>query len=225
MPSAALSSLQVALAEISELFEGEVTGTFSERLAYARARGRAQAVLLSSHFERYIYAVNEEAVSFVNNQRLPLARIPLAMRLLHTKPAVESLNEAAWDRRGTQLIDLMVNDGWLWTERLTGELEHTRLLAWMTAPKPASLVRYYKYWQIQDVFSSITRRQNTRGRMWLNVQELVDKRNFIAHGDFTSQATSIDVRRYLQTVSAFCTRADRVLAGALAKLSSASAPW
>jgi hypothetical protein len=62
MPSASLGALISALSEISDL-AGVVRPGFggtprAEALKIARVAGRAQVVLLSSHFERYLYSVN-----------------------------------------------------------------------------------------------------------------------------------------------------------------------
>jgi len=58
-------------------------------LRLARVAGRAQVVLLSAHFERYIYSVNEEAVEFVNHLHIPAASLPENLRLLHSRYPVE----------------------------------------------------------------------------------------------------------------------------------------
>jgi hypothetical protein len=72
MPSQALLAFDKALEEVRDLGRA-ARPSLSERiesLRIARAVGRAQVVLLSSHFERYFYAVNEEAVEFVNAKKI-----------------------------------------------------------------------------------------------------------------------------------------------------------
>ena len=46
----------------------------------------------------------------------------------------------------------------------------------------AANARYFAYWGIPDIFEHITRSATTRGRLYLPVSELIDKRNNIAHG-------------------------------------------
>ena len=226
MPSAALAALLIALGEVEHLAIPSISAMQSVQAPRTRATGRAQAVLLSAHFERYFYAVNEEAVSFLNEKHVSSDRLPLEFRLLHSKSAIDITALTGWERRNTHLEAFMESDGWLWKNTLTGQLNHATLLAWMSAPKPKNLQRYYKYWGIQDIFSSITRTPQTRQLMILAIQEMVDKRNSIAHGDFSAQATLADIRRLTAKVKDFCTRADKCLCRVISKNMSAGVlPW
>jgi hypothetical protein len=73
------------------------TPSLSERtdsLRIARAVGRAQVVLLSSHFERYFYAVNEEAVDFVNAKHI--SATVLSSRLNFFILGIQSMISRQW---------------------------------------------------------------------------------------------------------------------------------
>ena len=228
MPSGALLALGTAIGEIRDL--AVVARPYSLRpagpnLNVLRVIGRAQVVLLSSHFERYFYAVNEEAVSFLNSANITAATIPDRLKLLHTKPPIDEISETGWENRADKLVALVSSDAWLWSDSGVGALSHERLLAWMTAPKPRDLRRYYRYWGIDDIFDSITVTQSSRGNLWLRIQELVDRRNNIAHGDISAQATQEDIKRYIKSVQTFCERADRHFSRAIAKVTSGTRPW
>jgi hypothetical protein len=151
--------------------------------------------------------------------------LPEMLKLLHSANAIDELAMAAWERRSEKLGRFIVTDAWLWREGGTGNLDHSRLLTWMKAPKPKNLIRYYRYWGVSDIFSSITRNPVKKSQWWLGVQEFVDLRNSIAHGDVAAQATANDIRRYAASARIFCSRADRVLARRLARIMAIEPPW
>ncbi len=228
MPSATLKAFLAALEEVRELGKAShptLGPNAPASLALARAVGRGQVVLLSSHFERYIYSINEELCAFLNSISLYGDRLPERIRLQHSALPVDELSKTGWENRTDQLTSFVAEDGWLWLAATTGSIRHERLLTWMKAPMPESLVRYYKCWGINDIFSVVTRRKTTREALWLGVKGLVELRNNIAHGDFTAQATQADVARYIRSIRQFCERADRTLARHIARTFGVRSPW
>src|SRR5436305_75768 len=101
MASESLDAFARALAEIADLQRGDPTpaGGVTEDPATARAIGRASVVLLSSHLERYVYAVNEQAASVLNTSGVAGNDIPEVLRLLHSRQSVEALIATGWERR------------------------------------------------------------------------------------------------------------------------------
>jgi len=181
--------------------------------------------LLSSHFERYIYAVNEEATDVINGSGVTGAYLPELLRLLHSRVIVDAMVETGWEHRAEQLRRFMRSDAWLWDSVPPGALDHEALLTWMTAPTPRNLIRYYRYWEIEDIFRAVTRAPHTRTDLRLKLDELVRKRNNIAHGDPTTEATRIDINAYRDATLRFCVRSDRQLARALVRIVACPSPW
>lgn len=134
------------------------------------------------------------------------------LRLQHSRVAIRHLANTEWTHRADGLRRFSQGDAWLWSEAEKSSLEHRRIIAWMKSPKPEEVIRYYRLWGINDIFSSITRKSNTRRRFFLKLTELVEKRNNIAHGDFGTEATANEVREYRAIMSMFCDRVDRRLA-------------
>lgn len=228
MASLALGAFLTSLDEIVHLGKAshpQLGPTSPESLSLARAVGRGQIVLLSSHFERYIYSVNEEVVNWLNVAGVISNRLPSSVKLLHSSLPVDELSRTGWEHRSEKLVGFISQDGWLWSDNARGSLAHGRLLTWMKAPNPESIKRYFRYWGIDDIFTAITRRSTTRSELWLGIRALVELRNNIAHGDYSAQATVADVKRYMFHARTFCVRADRKLATQLAIDYSMPKPW
>jgi len=96
---------------------------------------------------------------------------------------------------------------------------------WMKSPKAKNLARMFRYWQIDDIFSEITTKPHTRLDLVPRLNELVDKRNNIAHGDVTTEASPREVKLYSMAVLAFCQRVDRRISIQVAKIFNLPRPW
>ena len=244
MPSDAFQSLLVGIQEVRDLLTANPTptGGLPDRPRTVRAINRASVVLLTSHFERYLRSLNEEAVDVINAAAIAGSSLPEALRLRHSKVPVESLADAQWDNRATMLSQFLETDGWLWGAVPKAQLDHERLLRFMKSPSPERISTMFVLWGVPDVFGVVTRRPHTRQRMRLRLRELVgrphtrqrmrlrlrelvDKRNEIAHGDASTQATHNDVKGYLSVVRTFCHRCDGVLSRALAAHTGGARPW
>ncbi|HEY3924705.1 MAG TPA: HEPN domain-containing protein [Acidothermaceae bacterium] len=193
----------------------------------AKAHGRACTVLLSSHFERYLYAVNEEAVDWLNANPYPLSALPEEIILLHSQDAIDDLGRTGWLKRATKLREFLLTDGPLWAPASsTGSLDHSRLLTWMKTPKPYEVLRFYRQYGIDDVFTSITRSKQARSELWLTINELVEKRNNIAHGDMQTESLPSSITTYTNVVVRFTESADKLLARNLRRrCGTLAAPW
>jgi hypothetical protein len=114
-------------------------------------------VLLSSHFERYLYGMCEEIITHLNLNGINNLQIPAELRLLHSKALIDEIAETAWNNRAQKLEAFVATEAWLWTTNAsTGNFFHGHLLDWMKSPKPKDVIRMFKYWGINDIFTSIT---------------------------------------------------------------------
>jgi hypothetical protein len=228
MASSALNGLLAGLAEIRALQRANPSpqqGSGLKRPDVVRAIGRSEIVLLSSHFEQFIYALNEEAVTSVCAAAVLSSALPEILKLQHSRYPIDVIFATAWERRGPALEQYSTDEAELWSPHATvNSLDAARLLAWMKAPTPVNVIRFFRIWGITDIFSEITRKKVTYAALRLRLGELVDKRNNIAHGDFTVEATYSDIVQYVSAVKKFCTRADARLGKQLGTIVGA-VPW
>lgn len=228
MPSQAFSSFKGAIDEVGVLGTAShpsLAPSDPQSLKIARAIGRGQIVLLSSHFERYIYALNEELIAYVNSQNVDRRKLPKPFRLVHSTIPIDELAQTGWEQRAEKLEEFVSSDAWMWTSPSSGTVVHARMLTWMKAPNPKNLVRYFRLWGVDDVFTAITRKTTSRQAFWLGVQGLVDLRNNIAHGDYLAQATQTDVKRYVEKTAEFCKRIDKKISTVVAQTLGVQPPW
>jgi hypothetical protein len=228
MPSKALTGLLVGLAEIEALQRANPSpqqGSGLKRPEVVRAIGRSEIVLLSSHFERYIRALNDEAVDSICNSGAVSDDLTDRLKLQHSRHAIETISSIAWERRAIALADYSTRESWLWSASTPiVSLDASRLLTWMKAPTTKNVVRFFQLWGIPDIFKAITRKSVYYGRLRLRLDELVEKRNNIAHGDFTVEATYLDIMQYMAAVRKFCISSDKRLARQLSTIVP-SRPW
>ena len=228
MYSRSLEILEESLAELRALQRANPTpvGSAPRRPHVTRAIGRASVVLLSSHYERYLRNLNEEAVQALLDAAVPVDRLPSVFRLRHARLPLERMLETQWDRRDESIGALVTESGPLWSEGARLEhFDHLRLLDWMSSPKCQAVERFFKMWGDPNVFASVTRVASTRGALYLRLTELVEKRNSIAHGDLSVEATYLDVAQYVAAVRKFTRSADKRMSRLVRTITQGAAPW
>ena len=231
MTSSALDDLLLGVREVRALRgfppkQPSRSATLHLREEAQIAHRRACVVLLSSHYERYIYALNESVVDFLNGSQILSVEVPVEIRLLQIKTLVDGLAKTEWSRREDKLIELFsrYSSHWQPSEAISG-LQAPANLEWMKSPKIGDVKRYFRYFGVEDIVRVVTRNEGTRRTMGRQLQSLVDARNGIAHGDQTIQPDSTEISDYLVAVEAFCVRADKVMAQRLGRLADAAPPW
>ncbi len=160
MSSPALEELEEALKEIEALQKANPSPASSsafKRPDVTRAIGRAEVVLLSSHFERYIYRLNQHAVEFVVEVQPMACLLPDEIRLRHSRVPVDHLVQIQWTDRAEALKQYSLQEAPIWIdEHKLIALDAKRLLAWMKAPTSKEIGRFFRMWGIKDVFGAIT---------------------------------------------------------------------
>lgn len=231
MSSAALDELSLGLREVRALraYSPRRVSTAIPNHAVLDAEiahRRASVVLLSSHYERYIYSINEQAVDLVNRLAPNSEQIPVTIRLLQAKGAIEVLSKIEWNQRAKHLESFSQNNSAHWDPfQSVSNLSAPPILEWMKAPTLPNVLRSFRQWEIDDILGAITRGPSGRSRLARYLQGLVDARNGIAHGDQTVQPERQDLTNYIVSVSDFCVRTDRFFAGHLRRKFNCGLPW
>lgn len=225
--SESLTRLQAGLTEVRALLAANpVPRQGLPRFDVLRAIGRSSVVLTTSHFEAFIYGLTEEMSTAIIRESTNGRRLPVRLRLRHSSEIIEQAAATGWESREKFMIELFSTEGALWLDGdyQVKELSHERFLNSFKTPRAKPLIKYFRDWGIDDIFTAITRKPTTRKELFLRIDELGEKRNLIAHGDFTVQATASDIRRFLRAVDAFCTRSDRLMRKRICEITG-EMPW
>jgi len=227
MSSGAYSTLQLGLEEVSDLIKADPTprGGISPEPSVSRAVLRSAVVLLCGHFERYIRSVNEEAIELINNSKIEDGSLPVTLRLEHSKVAIDEMSQMQWTNRANALSEFVTSEAWLWGEAPQGQLAHSKILSWLKTPSAKRIGRFYRTWGIDDIFDLITRKEHIKRWFSLKITELAEKRNNIAHGDFSTEATREELVDYKKVIAIFSKRVDRRMHRILSKELGISCPW
>lgn len=227
MPSSSLDNFFLGSREVSTLLGTDPTplGHIPHNPDLTRSVTRACVVILCSHFERYLRSVNEEAILLINKVMISHTSVPLTFRLRHASITIDDIAKTSWEHRQEKLEEYTRTDAWLWGTAIKGTLNHERILQWMKSPTPRSIIRFYKLWDFEDIFGTITRNRHTYQHFFLIIDELVGKRNNIAHGDFTTEATASQIVEYQTIIEIFCRRTDKQLSRKLHTLFRFTTNW
>jgi len=119
MPSTALQELELGLQEVLALRQHppRLSGSTRSKPAVLRAtiaHRRACVVLLCSHFERYLYALNDLVVDYLNQCTLPSTSIPIKIRLLQARRPIDEMSQRQWDHRENELIHFVAEHASMW---------------------------------------------------------------------------------------------------------------
>ncbi|OBF31122.1 hypothetical protein A5719_04620 [Mycolicibacterium peregrinum] len=198
----------------------------NDRAQFSITARRACVVLLCSHYERYLYGLNESLIDVLNQTapRPDLLRSQMLLRQI--KVPLEILTTRDWTQREDQLKELFkkYNSHWTPGAGVTG-LDADANIAWMKSPKVKDVLRLFKMFGIDDIIFAVTRTDSARRDLKRELQGLVDARNGIAHGDQTIQPSGPELTKYLDSVARFCGRADKYASQSLSKQLGIARPW
>jgi hypothetical protein len=192
------------------------------------AVNRAVVVLLTAHVEGFVEDLAAEAIDHLHREGPPIQNVPQLLRALHCDVDVLEIarlsdRKARAGRLGKLFADRMA----LWQVGGTlqpGMLSTELLRSQMSNPGSREVARFAELLGVADLWESVEDPEHVSIRGVLN--EMVGKRNAIAHGDTAAKSTSTDVDRYVTAIEYFARELDRLVAQAVARVCEASAlPW
>lgn len=184
---------------------------------------RASLVMLCGHFEGYVEDRLLEFIDEIKISQIKCIKIPPQLKVWLCKPGLAMLETEDHN----SLIERIPK----FIERYTAMWEHDEVLAPEDFPNID-----YEDWKIGNPGSKVLEKNFRRigiDSIWQGIDSknstlkgdldaLVTRRNYIAHGHFESSATSIDVKRYVKSISELVGRLDDITFRHLRNVTSAN---
>lgn len=215
MSTSSFNDFTAGVAEVDELTRCAPDPAVS--LTGHNAVFRAAVVLLVSHFESYLKGLAEEYVDWLSDGLRESRSIPVPLRELYSIPRLEEIAKAQDPGQRAALLKKLDEFTCLWKETAKpprGLLKPRTLVRVVTSASPDVIDSLFEYFgdhqrpcegEIDfDISGEVS---SLRIRLALN--DIIDCRNSIAHGDATRIVTDLDLTRYRAFLSSFAQRLDR----------------
>lgn len=230
MPSKALQSLTTRLNDIAELLKAhrKVSGDKVGRKYEVAALNRAGLVLLSAHLEGFIENLVEECVSLMHANGVAVANVPARLRAAQLeatvmKPVPQNDHVTA-NKRVQEMAPTLAN---LWapvTVVTNSLLKASPILSQMSNPGTKEIDHVFWYFDIDKAMDHIWWNRAGNDAVKRNINELVGKRNAIAHGNQNVNVWKSDVERYQKYVTGVAKALDKKMETKLHAILN-QAPW
>jgi hypothetical protein len=193
----------------------------------ANALLRGSVVLLSSHLERYVESLVVEAVDALNLASLTADVIPEVLQLAVISEPVRQAHETKDSaKKASKLRALVDGYAWFWEATQACKLSSEVLIRSFDNPLPERIRVILRNFGISDAVGlAVAQYENPDRRLIeAKVQELVEKRNAVAHTGMTFDLTKADVVSYLVSTHRLVRGLDVVVGQAIQDVTGAW-PW
>lgn len=176
-----------------------------ESIQLENAIHRACLVLLVAHFEGFAKSALSEYVDEVCSVRPPARKMPPAFLELFTRDRIQEIASLppGVDRvHRTRKLFTAFSALWDQDRSIDPQVISAKILArQMTSLKPDVLRESFSLIGIEDIIADSASRLQAAGlsvRVDVKLEEIVNKRNLIAHGDYSIKPTSTDLEEYIE---------------------------
>jgi len=212
VPSTALTDFQRRLLEVNSLLAADPTRTGKIPLnpELTGAINRASVVLICSHIQGYVEDLIAELADAIAAGAPVIQPIPVGLIDVHITSLLADIVASTGQRREgaiRRLVDEVAPRWSAGTAITPGLLDTQMIISDFGNPWPTQIRRVFRRFGITDIFRTIAPQRHHVLTQVLD--EIVGKRNEIAHGRLSVSSTRADVQRYKRTAATVCERIDR----------------
>lgn len=180
---------------------------------------KGAVVLLVAHFEAYLKSIAEEFSDAALNGERAASRIPMSLRMLHTRALLDEIRSARDEQQLQNLLSkkLVSNSkSWVSSARPDKQAFRDGLLKRQVTNATADCIN--ELFRLMgerrsvcdgDVEVSTSEQEDHPVNIALSLRSIVQVRNNIAHGNEHVPLTDLDVQSHVLFIEAFAKRLDR----------------
>ena len=213
------SSLIVRLEEVKRLTSlAEVSGrgkATSANMATVDALCRGGIVLMSSHLEGYVKGLAERGIEMIAKNNVPKATLESEFRYHLSRDLIEEIQQSIHpDSISSRIEAFLERDMLIWNSdaAFVSPLPHDAFISGIAAPNHDNIKKLFRRFGYSSFEGDLGK--NLKGDLPAcrnMVNQIVDRRNKIAHGDPIIGATPQDLRDMQKWLLKYCRTTDKVV--------------
>ena len=205
------------LAEVDELsrlaLRFEKLRTKPDDLVKVRALGRASVVLLCSHIEGYIEDLGTLAIDRIQDRNVRKSRMPLEFRYHLSRDYIQRIQTSSHPENiAKAILDFMRQVGAIWdTSNEFPQIDAEVFIRTFSSPRHKNILQFVRRFGFTELDGRMRRKLGTKVTCINTINNIVDQRNAIAHGDQRVKPSSADLRQMREDVKLYCRTTDEVV--------------
>lgn len=177
---------------------------------------RASVVLLSSHIEAYVKELGEHTLDAIFDHDVCRSKVGLSFFYYVSKERIENIRDGSDPLKiAANMRTFVQNDAAMWgvAGKFPTPIPAGEFNAGFSNPKFDKVKAYFGRFGYsdfrQDFFRELGRNAQPTAT---NLDQIVDARNSIAHGELAATKTPAEVGEMIDTAKVFCRTSDRIFA-------------
>jgi hypothetical protein len=187
----------------------------ADNVSFVNALCRSGVVLLSSHIEGYVKDLGEIAVERIALRQLPKERLGSGFRYYFSRDLINEIRDTREPSQIASKLDtLFSRDGHIWSPdpNFTGSLSTTIFLGDFANPNHDRIKKFFGRFGYEQYNGDLARRLRAEYNACSNmVNQVVEQRSAIAHGDMVTTGTPTDLDQMIRLVKQYCRETDHVV--------------
>jgi hypothetical protein len=186
-----------------------------DNVSFVNALCRSGVVLLSSHIEGYLKDLGEIAVQRIAMRRLPKGRLGAGFRFYFSRDLINEIKNTSEPAQIASKVEtLFSRDLHIWSPdpNFAGTLSTTIFFGDFANPNHKRIKKFFNRFGYVEYDRDLAVRLAADFNACSNiVNQVVQQRNAIAHGDMVTTGTPTDLAQMLTLVKQYCRKTDDVV--------------